>query len=86
MRRIVLLITVVALVVVVMLASSLSAGARKRAPAPAPAPAPEPTDGDGAEYYSPPPEAYYDPVTGEPIYRDAMCRSEAEARALGWIP
>ena len=44
MRRIALLITVVALVVAVMLATSLSAGAKKRDPAsvPAPAPAPEP--------------------------------------------
>jgi hypothetical protein len=42
MRRIALLITVVALVVAVMLATSLSAGAKKRDPASVPAPAPEP--------------------------------------------
>jgi len=42
MRRIALLITVVALVVAVMLATSLSAGAKKRDPAPVPAPAPAP--------------------------------------------
>jgi hypothetical protein len=42
MRRIALLITVVALVVAVMLATSLSAGAKKRDPAPVPAPEPAP--------------------------------------------